>query len=173
MTRKSPANMPQLVQQEAGYALQDLGSTNGTFVNYRRIISLTPLQHGDVVTFGEEIVLIYWDESVADGRPLPPVQAEIPAPVTAAPPSISAPAAPSPTPGPPPTVSEPIAEPEANKTRRWLLGCAAAALLFVCVCLAALFFLDSYQQGRLLYCGALRPFWQVVLGPFGFNPACT
>ena len=34
--------------------LQDLGSTNGTFVNSMRVSGATVLQHGDVITIGDE-----------------------------------------------------------------------------------------------------------------------
>jgi hypothetical protein len=39
--------------------IQDLGSTNGTFVNGQRITGSQVLNIGDTVSFGENIVLIY------------------------------------------------------------------------------------------------------------------
>ena len=43
----------------AAYVIQDLGSTNGTFVNGARIRGIQVLNAGDTVAFGEGIVLAY------------------------------------------------------------------------------------------------------------------
>ena len=48
----------------SAYVIQDLGSTNGTFVNGTRISGMQVLNPGDTVSFGEGIVLVY--EPVAD-----------------------------------------------------------------------------------------------------------
>jgi hypothetical protein len=174
----------QLVRQPDGYAIQDLGSTNGTFVNYERVTGLTPLSHGDVIAFGDAILLAYWDESATASQPIPPpVIREQPAPILVSPPA-PAPAAISEAPifqaepiaasipAPPPLTEADYAAQTSNRRRRLIIGCGVGFLLLICLCMGALFFLDGYQQGRLLYCGGLRPFWELILGPFGFNPAC-
>ena len=173
----------QLVRQPDGYAIQDLGSTNGTFVNYQRVTGLTLLSHGDVIAFGDAIVLAYWDESATDSRPVPPPVIREPQPAAAA----ARPSMPAPRPPQPDPYAKPVGEPlrqappltaeeyevqAAARRRRTLVGCGVGFLLLICLCIGALFFLDGYQQGRLLYCGGLRPFWELILGPFGFNPAC-
>jgi pSer/pThr/pTyr-binding forkhead associated (FHA) protein len=38
-----------------GVAIEDLGSTNGTFVNDRRIHGIAALKHGDRVRFGRTV----------------------------------------------------------------------------------------------------------------------
>src|SRR3954447_19683901 len=38
-----------------GVAVEDLGSTNGTFVNERRISGVEPLRDGDTVRFGKTV----------------------------------------------------------------------------------------------------------------------
>jgi hypothetical protein len=48
----------------SAYVIQDLGSTNGTFVNSARISGMQVLNPGDSVSFGEGIVLAY--ESASD-----------------------------------------------------------------------------------------------------------
>ena len=186
----------QLVQQDDGYAIQDLGSTNGTFVNSQRISSMVPIYSGDVVAFGEAIVLLVQVEWETDSQPIPasiprptigkpqPVTAVSPEPepifIPASEPELppvpqmsgSFQAVTSSPPIPPLTVEDYVAEAVTKRRRRWLLGCAAVVLIFICLCSGALFFLDAYEQGQYLYCGALRPFWAFILGPFGFNPAC-
>ncbi len=53
-----------LVQKREGLFVQDLHSTNGTFVNNRRIEESTQVKVGDVLTFGEEsFVLVSEDQS--------------------------------------------------------------------------------------------------------------
>jgi predicted component of type VI protein secretion system len=63
------------------YVIQDLGSTNGTFVNGQRLTGSQVLNPGDTVSFGENIVLIY--ENAMD--PNATVIASAQAPKTVAP----------------------------------------------------------------------------------------
>lgn len=159
----------QFLRQGDGYVIQDLGSTNGTFVNYQRVTGTTPLNHGDVISFGEAVILTYWDDTATDSQPVPPPKFQTQPPVATAVPPSSEPVIQT---VPPPQYEPPVELAAPPNRRRWLIGCGLAFLLIICLCTATLFFLDSYQQGRLLYCGGLRPFWQFLLGPFGFNPAC-
>ena len=98
-----------LTRQGNAYTLEDLGSTNGTFVNGARLSAPLPLKANDTVSFGENIVLLY--EAVVDlnatmaatGKPArpapPPPPAEMPA--AAAPlPSYSGQVPAGPTPAP-------------------------------------------------------------------------
>jgi predicted component of type VI protein secretion system len=48
-----------LIAQSGGYAIEDLGSTNGTFVNEQRIRTVVTLQPGDQVRLGDQVVLSY------------------------------------------------------------------------------------------------------------------
>src|ERR1700694_5918150 len=52
-------NHGRLTSQSGGYLIEDLASTNGTFVNGQRLIGPKLLNPGDVVGFGETIVLEY------------------------------------------------------------------------------------------------------------------
>jgi pSer/pThr/pTyr-binding forkhead associated (FHA) protein len=45
--------------KEGRVYIEDLGSTNGTFVNGTSISNVEQLRSGDVITFGESVVLIY------------------------------------------------------------------------------------------------------------------
>ncbi len=48
------------------YYVEDLGSTNGTFLNDQPIQSQTPLNHGDVIRLGESIRLTYYGLALPD-----------------------------------------------------------------------------------------------------------
>lgn len=52
-----------LLFTNGAYILEDLGSTNGTSINGQRLVSAAALRHGDLITLGERISLIY--EAVA------------------------------------------------------------------------------------------------------------
>lgn len=76
-----------------GYTLEDLGSTNGTFINGQRLTGARPLSSGDLVSLGETVTLAY--EST-----LPASMGENVAPTIMS----SIPSAPAPAPAP--TVSQ-------------------------------------------------------------------
>jgi pSer/pThr/pTyr-binding forkhead associated (FHA) protein/ketosteroid isomerase-like protein len=48
-----------LRREGSGYTIQDLGSTNGTFVNGSRVTTPRPLTQGDVIQLGGSVGLIY------------------------------------------------------------------------------------------------------------------
>src|SRR5512138_922366 len=48
-----------LFLQGASYVLEDLGSTNGSFVNGQRLVGPNILRPGDTITFGERMSLVY------------------------------------------------------------------------------------------------------------------
>jgi predicted component of type VI protein secretion system len=83
--------------------VEDLGSTNGTFVNGARISSPTTLRAGDQVRVGQTTLGVEGgaaEGATAVGQPIPPVVAPIP-PVAATPPTQPLPPA-QPPQGPPP-----------------------------------------------------------------------
>ncbi len=93
--------------QGGKYVIEDLGSTNGTFVNGQRVSAAVVLKSGDVVSLGEQIVLLYEALSSDPGATMishkapartavaaHPVSAPAPAPA-AAPQQFATPAAPA------------------------------------------------------------------------------
>ncbi|MCA9889651.1 MAG: FHA domain-containing protein [Anaerolineae bacterium] len=48
-----------LTRGASGYTIEDSGSTNGTFVNGKRITGATPLKNGDMIGLGETVTLGY------------------------------------------------------------------------------------------------------------------
>jgi predicted component of type VI protein secretion system len=119
--------------QGGKYVLEDLGSTNGTFVNGQRLVSSTVLKPGDVVSFGEQIVLMYEGLSADAGATVIGRKAPRPAP---------APAAAPPAPqyyAPPPAV--PAAAGPPSKNLPIFIGIGVVAV--ICLCAAALWYIDS------------------------------
>jgi len=133
-----------------GMVLEDLGSTNGTFINGDRLVSPRVLASGDLVGMGENVTMTF--ESTA-----PEAAATVMGPVRGAqartaPPAPAA-AARSAQQTPPPAAPAPsLAGPDApvrGGRRRWLLaGCGCLVLLAVCAGLV--WFMDSYYP-EVLY----------------------
>ena len=171
-----------IYMQGGGYVLEDLGSTNGCFVNGQRLSGPQPLRSGDTIMFGEKITLKYeviqndpeaTIASMPSFAPPPPRPSNFTAPPPTAP--VWEPAAPP----PPPPGSEPMfsnqipAGPEelalhsepakANKNRTWILAGCGCLLLVLCICGLAGYAFDSMN----LYC--VGPF-DMIFTPMGF---CT
>jgi pSer/pThr/pTyr-binding forkhead associated (FHA) protein len=166
----------QITPQAGGYVLEDLGSTNGTFVNGIRLNQSITLNHGDSVEFGDTVRLRYWAAGMASEVVHSPADDVV---TPALPPEpVPAYAQPNSLPEPPPVVPPTFDAFDAPETavspnrNRILLGCGCLLVLACVLCVGTVFFLDSFQDGQLLYCGGLRPFWETLLGPLGFNPIC-
>ena len=81
--------------------IEDLGSTNGTFVNGKRVSGVTPLQNGDMIGLGETVTLAL---ELYHGAGAPaPAAAEAPAPTPPPLPPADTPAPPPPSYTPPPS----------------------------------------------------------------------
>ncbi|MCS6908091.1 MAG: FHA domain-containing protein, partial [Anaerolineales bacterium] len=48
-----------LIRQAGGYILEDLGSTNGTFVNGQRLLGPHLMRPGEVIQLGESVSLVF------------------------------------------------------------------------------------------------------------------
>ena len=73
--------------------IEDLGSTNGTFVNGKRVSGVTPLQNGDMIGLGETVTLaLEAYSSLAQAAPAtPPPSPAAPAPMPPAEPGFTPP----------------------------------------------------------------------------------
>ncbi|MFZ0546525.1 MAG: FHA domain-containing protein [Candidatus Promineifilaceae bacterium] len=168
-----------ITYQAGRYYVEDLGSTNGTFLNEQPVQTQVPLNHGDVIRLGESIRLTYYGlaaedagetfilEDPQDRIETPPLQRPVGGyqqpqqyqpPAQQQQPAFGGPAYSQPQPfqrqsqefGPPP---EPGKE---RNTTRIVLGCGCLLILLLIACAASLYLLDSFAPD-LLYCGVLEP----------------
>lgn len=124
-----------LTFQGGKYVIEDLGSTNGTFVNGQRLVSSTVLKPGDVISLGEQIVLLY--EGLAQDAGATVIGRKAPA-RTAVP---SAPQAQAPqqyAPQAPPPAAAP-----AKASRNLPIFIIVGALALICLCGVALWYIDA------------------------------
>ena len=160
-----------LTRGAGSYTLEDLGSTNGTFVNGQRLTGAKPLSNGDMIGLGETVTLSFEiSRSTAAGvgpgasPTMPGAAAQVPAPQPLVSPSYSVPAPqPSYSPTPsyeapqpaysapqPPRISDydydPYAarEEEPRSTMRWIvIGCVGIMLFCCCITIAGLVVVDQ------------------------------
>jgi len=118
--------------QGGKYVVEDLGSTNGTFVNGQRLAGPVVLKPGDVVSLGEQIVLMYdainMDPGATMAAPRKSARVE-PPPVYSAPPAYAA------------APASPYAP--AKKSNLTPAVIAGGIFLFICICAGFFVWVDS------------------------------
>lgn len=125
--------------------VEDLGSTNGTFLNGERISSPQQLRAGDVITLGENIVMIFEkasydpDATVVSSQPIQAPKVE-PQPVAPQQPVYQKPAEPR-------EYRQPAPPPAAKKKKKslptWLIILIIAIVVVVCVISVTLYFMPA------------------------------
>ncbi|MGE5072380.1 MAG: FHA domain-containing protein [Anaerolineae bacterium] len=132
-----------LTFQGGKYVIEDLGSTNGTFVNGQRLASPVVLKSGDVISLGEQIVLMFEALSSDPGATVVSARKSVPRAAVVPPPPPPPPqqyyAAPPPPPVPPEVPVMPVARPVNNLPIFIVIG----VLAVICLCAAALWYIDS------------------------------
>jgi predicted component of type VI protein secretion system len=133
-----------LTFQGGKYVLEDLGSTNGTFVNGQRLAGPRVLKSGEVVSFGEQIVMIFEAITAADAG------ATVASPRASAIPAASRPVMPPPPPpaqyvGSVPVNPSPAPVPGMNIRRPnpILILIGVGVFLFLCMCVAFFWWVDA------------------------------
>jgi len=138
-----------LIRTGSGYALEDLRSTNASFVNRQRLSGLQQLSNGDLIGFGETVTLAYEvlgapaQATLASGgptradvggyqQPMPPPQ-----PAYAPPPA-----------GYQPDYAYPPEEEEPDRNRWVVIGCAVLTVVFCCALVGGAILIDQMN----LYC---------------------
>lgn len=155
-----------LTLQGSAYVLEDLGSTNGTFVNGRRVSGPVSLAAGDMVGLGDTVVLAASGAAdaaatqVARAQAVPPTAPSMPAARPAAPkPAAQYGAAAQPV----PPAAQGGLSPD---TRRMLIiGCAGLALIGV-ICAMAL------VAWSFLDCQSFAGFWRSLPILGGIQISC-
>jgi hypothetical protein len=132
-----------LTFQGGKYVLEDLGSTNGTFVNGKRLTGPVVLKAGDLVSLGEQIVLVYEGLSADAGATMMSRGGPVRPPATAVGAPAVSPLAPPASAPAPPTPSVTAAPPAEGGRRNLLLFGAIGVVVLICICAAALWYIDS------------------------------
>lgn len=130
--------------QGGKYVLEDLGSTNGTFVNGQRLAGPVVLKPGDVVSLGEQIVLMY-DAIASDPGATVAVSRKAAQQMVQQAPAYSAPA-PAYT---PPPAAAPSAAPKKSNTLPIFIG--IGALLFICMCAGFFWWVDATYRWCVIF----------------------
>ena len=162
-----------LIAQSGGYVIEDLGSTNGTFVNDQRIRTMVPLRSGATFRLGETVTFSFAavpadKTETRDFAATPPstsqrisrsqriAVAPQPRPMRAAaaeapPHAVAEPVA---LPAQPASLPEAVPAPSRLRPRRkglrlpifsrpWMVGCIVIALLGVCASTAIFWYIDA------------------------------
>jgi pSer/pThr/pTyr-binding forkhead associated (FHA) protein len=138
------------------FAIEDLGSTNGTWVNERRITSQHQLTNGETIRLGDNITLSFEmvgfdaDATIASSSAPPPPQQQ------AAPPRQQYEQPPVQQYAPP---AQPAAKPKILGMPRGLFIILLLLLMAICVFAALWWYIDANE----LYCNVV---------PFLFGSAC-
>jgi predicted component of type VI protein secretion system len=133
-----------LTFQGGKYVLEDLGSTNGTFVNGQRLAGPRVLKAGEVVSFGEQIVMVFEATNFDAG-------ATVVSPRAAAVPPVARPAMPPPPPpveyvGSVPASPAPPPSGTGITVRRptpLFIFIGVGVFLFICMCVAFFWWVDA------------------------------
>lgn len=185
-----------LTRGAGGFTVEDLGSTNGTFVNGQRLTGARPLRPGDMIGLGETVTLAYEALSAPAGAVAPDdmgqgtVQnvAQRGAQVYAAPqpqpqpqqPGYSYTPSPSYSPAPAPVQQTPgvpgyqdydpyaVRDEEPRTTTRWvLIGCAGLSLFCCCSSVLGLVAVDQLCLWNRL------PIIYDIIRALGYTMVCS
>ncbi len=158
--------------QNGGYIIEDLGSTNGTFVNGQKISGPYLLRPGEVVNFGEHVSVLFESVQVDPNATVVSSAAAPKAPIASAPAK-----APLYTPPPAAPVSQPMASapvaqqpfsapvPQAAPAKKpgkagtpskmpgWLKILIIVALVILILCICPIVIIDSLNMWCRLFGG--------------------
>ncbi len=143
-------NHCRFILQGDGYVLEDLGSTNGTFVNEQRISGQSALHSGESIRVGDNVILVYEAVGLEADATLASrgARAQMPPP-----PQQQAPQQQPPQRQPPPKPKQQYAGrvpagPGSSRfkmpdNKNLLIGCAVLLVVGICATIAFLWWVDS------------------------------
>jgi hypothetical protein len=158
------------------YVVEDLGSTNGTFINGQRLTTPTALRSGDMIMLGEAATLVF---EASQFDPLATMISPSSGQASVAPPKPASAAPQQVTPPPPqaysgqvpagpvtqqPQAGVPYAPPVPKKRSNlsWLWAGIGCVVVFMCIMVVGLFIFDALA----LYCvppfDILDPLYQMI-----------
>jgi predicted component of type VI protein secretion system len=157
-----------LNDQAGNYVLEDLGSTNGTFVNEQRVVGSRILQPGDTILLGENVSLTFdavpFDPNATQVSPASTLPEESPPLYENAVIQEEQPPPPPPLPEQPVYAGrvpispvEPLIPEESSPRRTWLWAGCGCAVMLACVMVGVAFVFDYIN----LYC--TPPFRDVMV----------
>lgn len=162
------------------YKIEDLNSTNGTYIDGQRLIGPHLLAIGEVIMFGDNVGVVFDGEPVDLDATVPsPVDisstpvAAIPAPVISQPQPAPVPVqqvrvAPARQQAMPVIPAEETEEPGNKPINSWLLAGCGCIVVIVLLVIAVLIFIDQpWNPGGGLYC--VSPF-DIIFSALGFCP---
>lgn len=152
-----------MVLQGNNYILEDLGSTNGTFVNGERLVGPYVLHGGEIVGTGEKTTFLYEviaqdpDATVMGAAAIPvarPTAVATPPPFMATPPV----AAPPPVATPPPAYAGQVPQPPPTRKKFPIWIVLLILGLMVLCCIIGFVIIDSAN----LYCDLMPWFFNAL-----------
>ncbi len=169
-----------LILEGDRYKIEDLNSTNGTYIDGQRLIGPHVLAIGEVIMFGDNVGVVFDGEPVDLDATVPstidlqvtpvaaiaaPVQSQ---PQAAAPPAVAVINIPTPQPISPQGSLEEAPEMDKKPINSWLLAGCGCLLVIVVLVIAVLVFIDQpWNPGGGLYC--VSPF-DIIFKSLGFCP---
>lgn len=136
-----------LTFQGGKYVLEDLGSTNGTFVNGQRLAGPRVLKAGEVVQFGEQIMLVFEVTSMDAGATMVSPRASAAVPSVPRPP-VSVPQPPAAEyAGSIPASPAPVAVAPAKKMNLTPIIIGVVVFLILCCCISLFIWVDADPTG--------------------------
>lgn len=143
-------NHARITIQGDSYVLEDLGSTNGTFVDGQRLTEPYILHHGQTISLGENVALgfetVQYDPDATMVSTPEPVAEPLPPPATPPPQVAYTPSPPPPEPvyagRVPPGQPEPVAQ-ERKVSPLLIGGCGCLVIILCIVLMVALYYIDT------------------------------
>lgn len=170
-----------LTQQGDSFVVEDLGSTNGTFVDAQRLMGPHVLRPGELIMFGENVGMVF--EAVAydpNATMLAGAPASQPTPPPTTPPPYGAPSTPAQYAGQiPASPAEAFARPKKKGgCLRWVLAGCGCLIILLCLVVVAMGIwyavnANGFENSvtKVICSGTLKPATNEVLRVLG-NYAC-